>query len=86
MVDITLTVANEDLDTVEAFVSSSLERLGKQAVASAPNKRTDKATVLYVMLMGIRRQIKEHRALCRLKDEQERAARNQARKEKARNG
>jgi hypothetical protein len=78
MLDMKLTLANDDLDTVEAFAREQSEVLAKRMVAAVPTRRTEEATTLYVMLCAMRQQIKEHRALL---EEKERAAR-EARKGK----
>jgi hypothetical protein len=78
MLEIKLTVANDDLNLLEQYINGEIERLADEACAAQPTTKTGRATVMYVYHMSIRKQIKDFRALL---EEKERAAR-QARRSK----
>jgi hypothetical protein len=75
MVDINLTIGNEDIPVVRGWVEAQKAELLKGMVAGQPTRKTAAATLLYSIVGRIEGQLDEHAARCKAKDEQDRAAR-----------
>lgn len=59
MVEIKLTVANEDLDTVLEWIEDTEADLTEDMIASRPTRLTEHATKIFVLLENMRRQVKD---------------------------
>lgn len=73
MVEIKLTLGNEDIPTVSAWLKEQKDSL--PLAAGQPTRKTAAATLLYTVINRIERQIKDHAERCATKDKEDRAAR-----------
>ena len=75
MVEIKLSIANDDVDAVDAFLKAQIEELADRAIAPVPTTKTNMATTMMVLWGFARKQIKDHRALVAQKEAAAKAAR-----------
>lgn len=59
MVEIKLTVTNDNLHRVREWAEEQQDALVPYMVAAQPNYRTDTSTMIFAMLESVRRQIRE---------------------------
>jgi hypothetical protein len=75
MVEVKLTVANEDIPTVRSWVEAQKAELLKGMVAGQPTRKTGAATLLYTIVQRIENQLDDHAERVERLNREEKAAR-----------
>lgn len=75
MVEVELTIGNDDIPAVRSYLAAQKKELTEGMIAGRPTTKTRAATLLFTIINRIGQQLDAHEELCREKDEAERAAR-----------
>lgn len=75
MVEIKLSLGNDDIPTVRSWIAAQKDDLLKQMVAGQPTSKTGAATLVYTIVQRMEAQLDEHADRVDAKNREEKAAR-----------